>query len=588
MKTPVTEVRHDWWFAATGIPLIAATLGPLANLMTITALVMPWKSSLQENSTEGPDLPPGNDLSGPTWCIALSATSLACGVIGSLSLLCRITGAIWYSISLAFVLFCWLLAAASLSASIIWIHIHRRPIQGNQIYSQSYWAALIGAVLYAFLSTMVGANILGCRLGHYPKNGAFTPKQRILILHTFILVIWLAIGGLVFSRSIGISYADALYFSTVTILTIGFGDITNPSSLGRGLIFPYTVIGIVVLGLVVSGFYENAKELHNTEVVRKHTEQQRQKAADCLRSSADDLHRCPRPPLRERTASVPSFGSNLGLHSDDERRFDAIRSIQNEAASFRRTTSLIISIMLFVAIWIIGAIVFWSLEDNITYFNSLYFGFCCLLTIGYGDIAPASNAGRQFFIIWSLISVPIMTTLITHISGPALRVYANVACVIAKWVSLARSHRTAIFIRQTLTHLRDWFRKSGLKSEMSQPDELPYDDHDLSVEESGCGPEQSEPAFARQLALAIQKTVKDVAMCQPKQYSYDEWAKFRSLICYTSLGNKNALSTDRPQPIDLEWDWIGEHSPILSEKTEPQWVLDQLCESLLLYAASHR
>ena len=35
----------DWWFASTGIPLLAATLGPLANVSSIAALVTPWRQS---------------------------------------------------------------------------------------------------------------------------------------------------------------------------------------------------------------------------------------------------------------------------------------------------------------------------------------------------------------------------------------------------------------------------------------------------------------------------------------------------------------------------------------------------------------
>lgn len=29
----------DWWFCSTAIPLLAATIGPLANVMSIAALV---------------------------------------------------------------------------------------------------------------------------------------------------------------------------------------------------------------------------------------------------------------------------------------------------------------------------------------------------------------------------------------------------------------------------------------------------------------------------------------------------------------------------------------------------------------------
>jgi hypothetical protein len=36
---------NDWWFASTGIPLLAATLGPLANVSSIAALVTSWRQT---------------------------------------------------------------------------------------------------------------------------------------------------------------------------------------------------------------------------------------------------------------------------------------------------------------------------------------------------------------------------------------------------------------------------------------------------------------------------------------------------------------------------------------------------------------
>lgn len=47
-----------------------------------------------------------------------------------------------------------------------------------------------------------------------------------------------------------------------------------------------------------------------------------------------------------------------------------------------------------------------------TYFQALYLCYVSLLTIGYGDLAPQSNAGRPFFVVWSLVAVPTMTILV--------------------------------------------------------------------------------------------------------------------------------------------------------------------------------
>jgi potassium channel subfamily K, other eukaryote len=45
---------RDWWIASTAIPLIAATAGPLANVMSIVALVSTWRDTILADTT-GPD-----------------------------------------------------------------------------------------------------------------------------------------------------------------------------------------------------------------------------------------------------------------------------------------------------------------------------------------------------------------------------------------------------------------------------------------------------------------------------------------------------------------------------------------------------
>jgi potassium channel subfamily K len=59
---------RDWWFASTAIPLLAATIGPLANVLSIAALVTKWRVKLPNNG----QLPEGADFNGvnipdPKW-----------------------------------------------------------------------------------------------------------------------------------------------------------------------------------------------------------------------------------------------------------------------------------------------------------------------------------------------------------------------------------------------------------------------------------------------------------------------------------------------------------------------------------------
>lgn len=75
-------------------------------------------------------------------------------------------------------------------------------------------------------------------------------------------------------------------------------------------------------------------------------------------------------------------------------------------------------LILFIGFWQVGSAVLYASEDW-TYFNSMYFCFLCLLTIGYGDYAPTSVFGRAFFIQWAMGAVPIMSIIISTVADSA-------------------------------------------------------------------------------------------------------------------------------------------------------------------------
>lgn len=55
----------DWWFASTAIPLIAATFAPMANVLSIAALVVSWRATL---TTTGPTAyDTAVDIKDPHW-----------------------------------------------------------------------------------------------------------------------------------------------------------------------------------------------------------------------------------------------------------------------------------------------------------------------------------------------------------------------------------------------------------------------------------------------------------------------------------------------------------------------------------------
>jgi potassium channel subfamily K, other eukaryote len=60
-------------------------------------------------------------------------------------------------------------------------------------------------------------------------------------------------------------------------------------------------------------------------------------------------------------------------------------------------------------------------DQDWSYFESLYFSYTTLLTIGYGDFEPMSNSGKPFFVFWSLLAVPTLTILISDMGDTVVK-----------------------------------------------------------------------------------------------------------------------------------------------------------------------
>jgi len=127
-------------------------------------------------------------------------------------------------------------------------------------------------------------------------------------------------------------------------------------------------------------------------------------------------------PVRTLT-KVTSKNTKAIVMKEEKDSFDDMRNIQTNAAQFKKWYALLMSVIAFGILWCVGAVVFWQCEKNtqgMTYFRALYFCYVSLLTIGYGDLSPKSNAGKPFFVVWSLIAVPTMTILISDVGDTVI------------------------------------------------------------------------------------------------------------------------------------------------------------------------
>jgi hypothetical protein len=94
--------------------------------------------------------------------------------------------------------------------------------------------------------------------------------------------------------------------------------------------------------------------------------------------------------------------------------------------------------------------------------------------------------------------------------------------------------------------------------------------------------------LARRLVKTIRKVARDAKYCKDKQYSYEEWLQFSQMIRFTaerdddSPGGGNGNQEEQDEGM-VEWDWIGEDSPMMARGSEAEFILNRLCESMQRY-----
>ena len=85
------------------------------------------------------------------------------------------------------------------------------------------------------------------------------------LIYVFIMIIIVLFGGAIFYHYVeGWRYLDAIYFSSYTITTVGYGDFTPKTDLGKIFTIFYIFTGVAIalygLSLMASHFVEQREE----------------------------------------------------------------------------------------------------------------------------------------------------------------------------------------------------------------------------------------------------------------------------------------------------------------------------------------
>ncbi|THU91876.1 voltage-gated potassium channel [Dendrothele bispora CBS 962.96] len=652
------RTQKRWWILSTAFPLVAATLGPLANLFSVCALVQTWRIKI----------PDGTRISDPKWVLALNSTSLALAIIANLFLLFNFARRVRYTIAQPITITLWYTSAVLLLVPLCTLPKLSSSTSVHHTLSQSYFYAILSTILYTLISTLLflhyslffsfsfSSSSLNLRPHHHhhhhhhyrhhhhdhnhnrhspdqsnhfpPSNPSFdniTMPQRTLMLQTISFTLYLALGAGIFSSLENQSFVDSLYWADYTLLTIGLGSDFPPQTAAmRGILVPYAGVGLVIVGLVVGSVRGLVLDRAKEKVRRRWVGKERKRWIEEVGSDGKV----------KGTEKDKVLKSNEKNEEVGKREFEAMRNVLDRAETVRRYTALSVSFFAFLVLWFMGALVFWFTEtnQNWTYPTSLYFTYITLLTIGYGDFVPQSNAGKPFFVLWTLIAVPTVTILISNMGGTVVRwvekgtEWAGKKTVLPeKKGKQGKEGKTGKdetdsepsasdaggVEAQTQTRIiRNEIDKLGEAVERAEAAKQRGDEEEAGPNNRNRNRNEKKSLAAR-LAREVRMLARDVQVGgkgknkKKKEYSWEEWKRWMELLReelhpraregddksgahevsddsndHDDSNDGGRTSRRDSEEEEAKWIWLSEDGPLFSGIGETEWIMTKLCERL--------
>lgn len=118
-------------------------------------------------------------------------------------------------------------------------------------FGQSFWFTVCSTIASTATNVSLIVDYV-CTPDFAWSSSGLTSKQRSLVIVVMVLLCWIAFGGLINSLLMGLDFIDGLYFTVVTIETVGFGDIFPKSTGSRIFAAFHGTIGTLILALTVT------------------------------------------------------------------------------------------------------------------------------------------------------------------------------------------------------------------------------------------------------------------------------------------------------------------------------------------------
>ncbi|KAJ1797266.1 Potassium channel [Coemansia sp. RSA 2399] len=140
--------------------------------------------------------------------------------------------------------------AVLILASAIMYLKNERPAHPDANLTGEYYCSYAGAAVALVNALLLLLDILFTPGFRYRGSG-MSRQQRMLQFNIILIVVWIGIGGYVWSKIESWDTITSVMFCMVTVTTIGFGNISPTKTYSRALQFIYGPLGILMFGLML-------------------------------------------------------------------------------------------------------------------------------------------------------------------------------------------------------------------------------------------------------------------------------------------------------------------------------------------------
>jgi len=190
---------------------------------------------------------------------------------------------------------------------------------------------------------------------------------------------------------------DALYFTMVSMSTVGYGDLSPSDSVSKVLTMAFVLVGVAVVFCQTSQVLAAASDDCERRVIHFFVMMADKRARDKMFMTG-------------RGASVGHLGQLVDLDGDG-----VADVVEPPGALVFWTQHYAFNVVVFVALQLISSAVFTEVQPDMNFGDALYLCVVTSTTVGYGDIPITTQNARLFSFFHILLSVSWLGAAITQL-----------------------------------------------------------------------------------------------------------------------------------------------------------------------------